>query len=92
MKLPAGFSIEGINSSEEEKKDHVLKLVKNLYGQKQAGRVWYQHLRKKLFKLGFNPSEHDECVFYHGTTIFIVYTDDTILLGLDKKEIESIYK
>ncbi len=34
MKLPAGFSIEGINLTEEEKKDHVLKLVKNLYGQK----------------------------------------------------------
>ncbi len=42
--------------------------------------------------MGFKPSEHDECVFYHGTTIFIVYTDDTILLGPDKKEIESIYK
>ena len=45
-----------------------------------------------MIKLGFKPSEHDECVFYHGTTIFIVYTDDTILLGPDKKEIESIYK
>ncbi len=45
-----------------------------------------------MIKLGFKPSEHDECVFYHGTTIFIVYTDDTILLGPDRKEIESIYK
>ncbi len=44
-----------------------------------------------MIKLGFKPSEHDECVFYHGTTIFIVYTDDTILLGPDKKEIESIF-
>ena len=92
MRLPAGFSIEGLNLTEEEKKEHVLRLDKNLYGQKQAGRVWYQHLRKNLIKLGFKPSEHDECVFYHGTTIFIVYTDDTILLGPDKKEIESIYK
>ncbi len=59
---------------------------------KQAGRVWYQHLRKKLIKLGFKPSEHYKCVFYYGTTIFTVYTEDTILLGPDKKEIESIYK
>jgi hypothetical protein len=92
MKLPTGFSIEGMKLTEEEKKEHVLKLVKNLYGQKQAGRVWYQHLRKNLIKLGFKPSEFDECVFYYGTTIFIVYTDDTILLGPDKKEIETIFK
>jgi hypothetical protein len=92
MKLPVGFNIEGVNIPEEEKKDYVLKLVKNLYGQKQAGRVWYQHLRKQLIKLGFKPSEHDECVFYYGSTIFIVYTDDTILLGPDKKEIDAVFK
>ncbi len=42
--------------------------------------------------MGFKPSEHDKCVFSHGTTIFIVYTDDTIRLGPDKKRIEKIYK
>jgi hypothetical protein len=26
----------------------------------------------------FEPSQHDECVFYHGTSIFIVYIDETI--------------
>jgi hypothetical protein len=57
---------------------------------KQAGRVWYLHLKKNLIKLGFTPSEHDECVFYHGTTIFIVYTDDTILLGPSKEEIDDL--
>ena len=87
MQIPTGYAKPGITS-----KTHALQLIKILYGQKQAGRVWYQHLRKNLIKLGFKPSEHDECVFYHGTTIFIVYTDDTILLGPDKKEIESIYK
>ena len=49
-------------------------------------------LRKKLIKLGFKPSEHDECVFYYGSTIFIVYTDDTILLGPNKKEIDEVFK
>jgi len=47
-------------------------------------------LKKNLIKLGFTPSEHDECVFYHGTTIFIVYTDDTILLGPSKEEIDDL--
>jgi hypothetical protein len=67
-------------------------LEKNLYGQKQAGRVWYLHLKKNLLKLGFKPSEHDECVFYYGKTIFIVYTDDTILLGPDQDEIDELVK
>jgi hypothetical protein len=63
-----------------------------LYRQKQAGRVWYLHLRKNLLKLGFNQSEHDECVFYYGKTIFIVCTDDTILLGPDQQEIDTLVK
>ncbi len=63
-----------------------------MYGQKQAGRVWYLHLKKNLLKLGFIPSKHDECVFYYGTTIFLVYTDDTILLGPDKAEIDNLVK
>ena len=49
-------------------------------------------LEKNLLKLGFTPSEHDECVFYYGKTIFIVYTDDTILLGPDQQEIDTLVK
>jgi len=90
MKLPPGFTIPGKVLTDQDRKEYVLKLEKNLYGQKQAGRVWYLHLKKNLIKLGFTPSEHDECVFYHGSTIFIVYTDDTILLGPNKKEIEDL--
>jgi hypothetical protein len=43
MKLQTGFSIEGIILTEEERKDHVLRLDKNLYGQKQACRVGCQN-------------------------------------------------
>jgi hypothetical protein len=49
-------------------------------------------LKKNLIKLGFTSSEQDECVFYHGTTIFIVYTDDTILLCPNKEEIDDLVK
>ncbi|MFN9980617.1 MAG: reverse transcriptase domain-containing protein, partial [bacterium] len=66
--------------------------VKNLYGQKQAGKVWYDHLRDKLTKLGFTQSRFDECVFYYGKTVFLVYTDYTILVGPDEGEIEKIVR
>ena len=87
MEIPKGFEVEGGKSN----KEHVLHLHKNLYGQKQAGRVWYQHLRHILVnKLGFTQSQHDECVFWKGQTMYILYTDDSILAGPDKREIEKI--
>jgi hypothetical protein len=92
MKLPPGFVIPGKNITEEDRKKYVLKLEKNLYGQKQAGRVWYLHLKENLVKLGFKPSSYDECVFYYGKTIFIVYTDDTIIMGPDKDEVDMLIK
>jgi hypothetical protein len=92
MKLPPGFTVPGKTITEQDRKDYVLKLEKNLYGQKQAGRVWYLHLRKNLLELGFKPSQHDECIFYYGRTTFIVYTDDTILMGPNKEEIDTLVK
>ena len=50
--------------------DSVLELKKNLYGQKQAGRVGYKHLSQELIKLGFTQSLIDECIFYHDKTVF----------------------
>ena len=38
----------------------VLKLLKNLYGQKQAGRVWDIYLKEKLLKIGFTQSKFNE--------------------------------
>ena len=39
MELP-----QGINTKQGNSKDHVLKLLQNIYGQKQAGCVWNHHL------------------------------------------------
>jgi hypothetical protein len=50
-------------------------------GQKQAGRVWNEYLVAGLVERGFIPSTVDECVFYKGKTILLVYVDDVILCG-----------
>ena len=47
-------------------------------------------MKKNLLKLGFKASNIDECVFYYGKTIFIVYTDDTIRIKPDKVEIDEL--
>jgi hypothetical protein len=49
MKLPAGFTLLDKTITEQDRKDYVLKQEKNLYGQKQVGRVWYLHLKKNLW-------------------------------------------
>jgi hypothetical protein len=85
MKIPKGFDIQG-NTAEE----YVLKLNKNLYGQKQAGRVWNKHLVSKLKEIGFKQSQVDECVFYRGKCIYVLYTDDSILAGPTDKEIDAV--
>jgi hypothetical protein len=83
---------KGIQLSSGNSKTHVLRLIKNLYGQKQAGRVWNQHQAKGMKKAGFVASGVDECVFYKGKTISIVYVDDGIFFGPDLKEIEQAMK
>ena len=57
MELPAGIIPKDRN------KDYVLLLRKNLYGQKQASRVFYLYLREGLEKIGFRVSKIDECLF-----------------------------
>ncbi|EJK50602.1 hypothetical protein THAOC_30362, partial [Thalassiosira oceanica] len=84
MKIPPGIS-----TSFGDKRDYVLKLNKNLYGQKQAGRVWNQFLVNKLLKIGFEQSKVDECVFYRGSTIFIVYVDDGLVLDTNGNSLDG---
>lgn len=82
MELPLGIETCHGNS-----KDHVLKLLANLYGQKQAGRVWNGYMVEKLQSIGFEPSLIDECVFYRDDVIFIVYVDDGIFISGDDNSI-----
>jgi hypothetical protein len=76
MELPQGVQVVTGNS-----KDHVLKLLKNIYGQKQAGRVWNSFLVDKLTSIGFQHSTIDDCVFFRSKVVFMVYVDDGIFIG-----------
>jgi hypothetical protein len=47
----------------------------------------------KLTKcVGFVQSKVDECVFYQGKTMYVLYTNDFILAGQDEAEIDQIIK
>ena len=42
--------------------------------------------------LKFKQSTVDECVFYRGNVLYVLYTDDSILAGPNRDEIEQVLK
>ncbi len=87
MELP-----QGIETAEGNSKDHVLKLLKNIYGQKQAGPVWNEYLVERLNSIRFKQSLIDDCVFYRSNTIFMVYVDDGIFIGPSDSQLKNAIK
>jgi Reverse transcriptase (RNA-dependent DNA polymerase) len=83
--IPKGCKIEGKNKNE-----YALKVYKNIYGQKQAGKVWNDFLIDGLTtKLGFTQSIIDPCMLWRKQTILIIYTDDIIITGANTREINT---
>ena len=87
MKIPAGIDID-----EGEKADFVLKMLRNIYGQKQAGRVWNKYLHNILLRLGFVQSQVDEGVYYRDGVMYLLYTDDTLLASKSEAKINQAIK
>jgi Reverse transcriptase (RNA-dependent DNA polymerase)/gag-polypeptide of LTR copia-type/GAG-pre-integrase domain len=93
MKAPRGV----LKPGQEGK---VLRLLKGLYGLKQAGRGWYQEMSKVfMHKMGFKRSAIDHSVFYRRSklehTIVAVATDDmavTSKRAVDAKNFKSEIK
>ncbi|KAF7564387.1 uncharacterized protein PtrM4_152160, partial [Pyrenophora tritici-repentis] len=69
LTTPAGVKV---------KKGNVLKVLRSLYGLKQAGRDWNLLLKGFLTEIGFTQSLADPCLFTHkGRGIsLLVYVDD----------------
>jgi hypothetical protein len=87
LSIPRGFHSNETGSSAL----HVLKLIKNIYGQKQAGKVWNDYMNDKLTtKLGYTRSKIDPCLYYHGTALFVIFVDDGIFASPDAKEIDKL--
>ena len=69
----------------DEDDDTVKRLKKSLYGLKQAGRKWYDTLKRTLADLGFRVSNADPGVFHahdgDHPTIIAVHVDDCAITG-----------
>jgi hypothetical protein len=86
MEIPQGFNFKG------NKKDYCLELTKNLYGQKQAGRVWNEYLHEGLIARGFVQSQVDMCVYYRGSVVLLLYVDDGCIVAPKQSDIDEVYQ
>ena len=87
MRLPQGYKCSGMS-----RKTHALTLIRNVYGQKQAIRVWNQYMDKGMRDIGFTPGAFDPCLYYRGSVLFLIYIDDCIVFGPTAETIDQVVK
>ena len=73
-------------------RDKIIKLVKLLYGLKQAGNAWQKKVRELLARRGFEPLVSDDAVYVNRKTGVIVasYIDDFLLFGPNEKALKDL--
>ena len=71
----------GADHATHDKTEVVLKLLRSLYGMKDAPKFWFRKVKKGLEDLGFVASEHDQCLFMHKEKkiLLLLYVDDCML-------------
>eukprot|EP00873_Tetraselmis_striata_P002448 jgi/Tetstr1/422712/TSEL_013509.t1 len=70
----------------EDGTDNVLRLLKSIYGLKQASREWYELIHKTLTGLGLARSNSDTSMYSmnhprYGICIVLVYVDDILVVS-----------
>ena len=82
---------EGVISLRQEKK--VYRLVKSLYGLKQALKQWHQKFDSVMLANDFKINECDKCVYVkdteNGYVILCLYVDDMLIIGSNDKMVKS---
>jgi hypothetical protein len=83
MKIPEGYRMPEVYNS-KSRNMYSIKLQRSLYGLKQSGRMWYNHLSEYLLKEGFENNSICPCIFIKksesGFAIVAVYVNDLNLM------------
>ena len=86
MEQPKSFIAPG-------QENKVCKLVKSLYGLKQASKQWHEKFDHMMITSGFKINECDKCVYVkkpeNGYVILCLYVDDMLIVRSDDDMIKS---
>ncbi|KAJ9561208.1 hypothetical protein OSB04_006368 [Centaurea solstitialis] len=87
MEQPEGFE-------DPKNPNKVCKLLKSIYGLKQASRSWNLHFDERIKEFGFTKSEFEPCVYtkFSGSivTFLVLYVDDILLIRNDVPTLQSV--
>jgi len=88
LQLPIGFSV--VDNAEPqgysiaytgELNPIYVRILRSLYGLRQAALNWYERLDYELRKSGFRKSTWEAGVYFWSEFIFLVWVDDILLVG-----------
>ena len=72
----------------------ILKVIRAIYGLRQASKAWHLLISAVLLEQGFVRSKIDECLFFRkvgSKVVFIgLHVDDILLLSNDESEMKSV--
>lgn len=92
IELPYGTEYKNPVTGESTR---ILKLLKSLYGLRQAALAWSRHLHEFLSNLGFSQAAKDQCLYYrHTDTGFIIMAtevDDLVITGTSNPMIVELH-
>jgi hypothetical protein len=78
----------------DDKHRLICRIVKALYGLQQSSKLWYDHLKDTLHRLGYHPTMEDRCCFIRNKdrviSIILVFVDDLFIANNDLAEMSRI--
>ena len=96
MKLPQDSHFLFSDAGDENIHQSTVRLLKGLYGLKQAGRVWNRQINDFLISIGFTRAKADPCIYtkHEGGRIFILglYVDDCLIAYSHDSDLTDVLK
>jgi Reverse transcriptase (RNA-dependent DNA polymerase) len=96
MQIPEKFNVNDQNqlyldknAQHPTKQDLVVKLIKNVYGLKDANKTWFDYISAGLLDYGFTKSQINPCLNVKGNILFSLYVDNAICLTPSNKSINK---
>jgi hypothetical protein len=86
MCLPEGYAAYGLEAD-------VCRLIKSIYGLKQATRVGNMELNDAIVTYGLTRSQHDQCLYFRlqgeEWMAALFFVDDAIVCGTNNKALDD---